>query len=142
MVPLGHLHPMLVHFPIALVVFGFIADIAALVFKKETFLAKTGFYLLIIGTLAAGAATLAGILFTSELAGEAEKVRELHELFAYITLGILSATLILRIFLKIKKLEDSNLKWLAICLYGFATVAVMLTGLYGGTLVYNFMMPL
>lgn len=49
----SHLHPMLVHFPIALVVFGFLADAVSLFYKKETCLSKTGFYLLVIGTLAA-----------------------------------------------------------------------------------------
>jgi uncharacterized membrane protein len=142
MLPLSHLHPMLVHFPIALVVFGFLADLAFVFFKKQSFLPKTGFYLLIIGTLAACATVLSGILFTSEMAGEAGVVRESHEMFAWITLGILFATSALRIFLKVKKMEDSGLKWLALGLYGLATLSVMLTGFYGGNLVYNYMMPL
>ncbi len=49
MISLSHLHPMLVHFPIALIVLGFIADFASLIFKKEACLSKTGFYLLIAG---------------------------------------------------------------------------------------------
>lgn len=142
MLPLSHLHPMLVHFPIALVVFGFLADLSSLFFKKQSFLPKTGFFLLIIGTLAATAAVLSGFLFTSEMAGEAGIVRETHEMFAMFTLGLLIATSALRIFLKVKKMDESGLKWLVLGLYGFATVSVMLTGFYGGNLVYNYMMPL
>ncbi|HEY3390176.1 MAG TPA: DUF2231 domain-containing protein, partial [Prolixibacteraceae bacterium] len=64
MVSTSHLHPMLVHFPIALVVFGFIAEIAALYFKREVCLSRIGFYLLIIGTLSALTAWLTGNFFT------------------------------------------------------------------------------
>jgi len=142
MLPLSHLHPMLVHFPIALVVFGFLADLASVFFKKQSFLPKTGFFLLIIGTLAALAAVLTGALFTSEMSGEAGLVRETHEMFAWITLGLLVVTSALRIFLKIKKMDESGLKWFVLGLYGFATLSVMLTGFYGGNLVYNYMMPL
>ncbi len=133
---------MLVHFPIALVVFGFLADLASVFFKKQSFLPKTGFFLLIIGTLAALAAVLTGALFTSEMSGEAGLVRETHEMFAWITLGLLVVTSALRIFLKIKKMDESGLKWFVLGLYGFATLSVMLTGFYGGNLVYNYMMPL
>ncbi|PKP20037.1 MAG: hypothetical protein CVU05_09970 [Bacteroidetes bacterium HGW-Bacteroidetes-21] len=138
----SHFHPMLVHFPIALVVFGFLADSASLFFKKEACLTKTGFYLLIIGTLSAVAAWLTGVLFTSEMAGIAGEVKETHEMFAVITLGLLIVTSLLRIYLKAKNKENSGLKWLALLLYGMATVSVSLTGFYGGNLVYNYMMPL
>jgi uncharacterized membrane protein len=61
-----HLHPMLVHFPIALITVGFLADVVFLFYKKEICLSKTGFYLMIVGTLAAAAAYLSGQLFTNE----------------------------------------------------------------------------
>ena len=137
-----HLHPMLVHFPIALVVFGFIAEIAALYFKKEIYLSRMGFILLIIGTLSALAAWLTGTLFTSEMAGAAGAIKETHELFALITLGTLLATSILRIILQNKKNESIAFKRVAFVLYGCAAISVSITGFYGGTLVYNYMMAL
>ena len=138
----SHFHPMLVHFPIALVVFGFIADLASLLFKKEACLSKFGFYLLILGTISAIVAGLTGIFFTSEMSDSAGTIKDTHELFAYITMGSLVAASILRVFLKIKNKENSDLKWLAFALYGVASIAVSITGFYGGTLVYNYMMPL
>lgn len=59
-----HLHPMIVHFPVALIIVGFTAEVVSLFFKSEKCLSKTGFYLMILGTLAAIAAWLTGQLFT------------------------------------------------------------------------------
>ncbi|HBZ67982.1 MAG TPA: hypothetical protein DEO70_14200 [Bacteroidales bacterium] len=142
MISLSHLHPMLVHFPIALIAVGFVADFASLVFKKEACLSKTGFYLLIAGTLSAILALLTGLFFTSEMSGSAGEIQETHELFAWVTLGLLIVTALIRLFLTVKKREKSNLKWIAFVLYALASVSVSITGFYGGTLVYNYMMPL
>jgi uncharacterized membrane protein len=142
MISTSHFHPMLVHFPIALVLFGFIAEVASLQFKKEACLPKLSFYLLIIGTLSAISAWLTGIFFTFEMSGSAGEIKETHELFAWITIGTLIATLVLRYFLKLKNKEESKLKWVAFVLYGLAAVSVSITGFFGGTLVYKYMLPL
>jgi uncharacterized membrane protein len=129
----------MVHFPIALVVFGFLADVTSVFFKKEVCLSKTGFYLLASGTFMALLAWLTGALFTSSLAGKAGEVKETHELFALITLVILIVALIFRIYLKIKDKEQSWLKWIAFALFGLGTISVLITGFFGGTLVYEYM---
>ena len=133
---------MLVHFPIALIAFGFIAEFASLIFKKEVNLSMLGFYLLIAGTLTAILALFTGTFFTSEMTGSAGVIQETHETFAWITLGLLIVVSILRVFLKIKDKENTDLKWVAFALYALAAVSVSITGFYGGTLVYNYMMPL
>ena len=138
----SHLHPMLVHFPIALVALGFLADLLAMYFKKEVCLTKFGFYLLITGTLAALAAVFTGVFFTSEMAGAAGNVQKSHEFFAILTLCVLVVTSVLRIFLVTTKKENAKLKWLAFALYGLAAIFVCITGFFGGNLVYNYMMPL
>ena len=135
-----HLHPLLVHFPIALVIVGFIAEIAFLFFKKEISLSKTGYYLLIAGTLAAIAAWITGNFFTSEMDGAAGKIKDLHELFAIITLGLLLATSVIRSTLLFLKNENPNLKILVFILYGLAALSVSITGYLGGSLVYNYML--
>lgn len=138
----SHLHPMLVHFPIALVMFGFLAELAFLFFKKEVALGKMGYYLLIIGTLAALAAWLTGNFFTSPMDGAAGKMKETHELFATITLILLLVTSILRTTFYILKNESSILKTLSFLLYALAAVSVSITGYLGGSLVYNYMIGL
>ncbi len=142
MISLSHLHPMLVHFPISLIVFGFIADIGSILYQKEVCLSKFGFYLLIIGTLAAIVALLTGALFTSEMEGAAGAVKETHELFAWVTVILLVILSAFRMLLKAQNKENTNLKWIALALYGLAAISVSITGFYGGTLVYNYMMPL
>ena len=137
----SHLHPMLVHFPIALVAFGFLADLASMLVKRELCFSKMSFYLLIAGTLSAITAVFTGVLFTSDMSGEAGKVMEIHELIAFITLAILVITSLFRILL-LRKPENNKFKWLSFVFYALATIAVSATGFFGGTLVYNYMMPL
>jgi uncharacterized membrane protein len=75
-----HLHPILVHFPIALITVGFIAEVASLFFRREKCLSKTGFYLMVLGSLTAIAAWSSGHLFTEEPTGaEILKVFLRHE---------------------------------------------------------------
>ena len=138
----SHLHPMLVHFPIALVMFGFLADAVSLFYRKEACLSKTGFYLLVIGTLAAIVTWLSGFIFTSDMSGTAGTIRETHELFATVTTVLLMITSVFRIILHIKNVQTPGLRWIAFALYGLAAVCVTITGFYGGTLVYSYMMPL
>jgi uncharacterized membrane protein len=142
MISPSHFHPMLVHFPIALVAVGFLAELTSLYFKKEVCLSKLGFYLLLVGTLSALVAWLTGQLFTNEMSGAAGEIKEIHEFFAITTLGLLIVTSTLRIIIATKKIEKPNLSKIAFILYALAAVSVSITGFYGGNLVYNYMMPL
>lgn len=137
----NHFHPMLVHFPIALVAFGFLADLVSMFVKKELCFSKMSFYLLITGTLAAMAAVFTGVVFTSDMSGAAGTVMDKHELSAFVTLGLLLITLAFRILL-LRKPETNIFKWLSFVFYALAAIAVSVTGFLGGTLVYNYMMPL
>jgi len=142
MFPTSHFHPMLVHFPIALVAIGFLAELASVFIKKEICLTKVGFYLLLFGTMSALIAWLTGIFFTADMSGSAGKIKETHELLAWITLGLLIVTSVLRIILQLSKTTNNKLKWLTFILYALAAASVSVTGFFGGNLVYNYMMPL
>jgi uncharacterized membrane protein len=138
-----HLHPMLVHFPIALITFGFIADVASLFFKSEKCLSKTGYYLMILGALSAIAAWAAGQLFTNEPSGGAiAEIFEKHETAALITIIIITTGALLRVYMVFTKKEETVIKWAVFVLYLLAFGAVTYTGFMGGTMVYNFMMSL
>jgi len=138
-----HLHPLIVHFPIALITVGFLAEVASLFFKKEKCLSTTGFYLMILGSLAAIAGWSSGQLFTEHPdEGEILTVFQKHATGALITMILISAGTIFRIWLVIKKKEQTSLKWVVFVFYLLAFAAVTFTGFMGGTMVYNFMIGL
>lgn len=132
---------MLIHFPIALVAIGFLAECISLIAKRELSLSKMSFYLLIAGTFFALFTWLSGVLFTSEMSGAAGEIKDTHELFAGLTLGLLLLTSVLRIIL-IRHAANKLVFRLSFITYALAAICVAVTGFYGGTLVYNYMMPL
>jgi uncharacterized membrane protein len=135
-----HLHPLIVHFPIALIILGFFADVASLFIKNEKCISKTGFYLMVIGALAALAAWSTGELFTSQpVEGEIAKVFVKHEIGGTITMIIMLIGAILRVSLVVRKKEETKVRWVVFGLYFIGFVAVIFTGLMGGIMVYNFM---
>jgi uncharacterized membrane protein len=142
MISTDHIHPMLVHFPIALVTLGFVAELASLIIKKEVCFPKIGFYLLMAGTLSAVITWLSGLFFTGEMSGSAGEIRDTHEMFAWITIGLLLVTSVLKVIIQIQKDENPGLKWVSFVLYALAMVSVSITGFFGGTLVYNYLMQL
>jgi Predicted membrane protein (DUF2231). len=134
---------MIVHFPIALITVGFIAEVVSLFFKREKCLSRTGFYLMILGSLAAIAGWASGHLFTeAPTQGEILKVFSSHETGALITMILILAGTVFRIWLVVKKKEETQLKWIAFGFYLLGFAAVTFTGYMGGTMVYNFMIGL
>lgn len=143
MFALSHMHPMLVHFPIALIATGFLLELIYLFRKKEVCLTKAGYYLLILGALATVITWLSGIFFTAEMEGTAGQVLETHELMATVTVLLMIIAAAIRIYVAVKKKDsDKKLKNIAFIVYALATISVMITGFFGGTLVYNYMIPL
>lgn len=143
MINTAHLHPMIVHFPVALILVGFLADVLSLFFRNEKCLSKTGLYLMVLGTLAAIAAWATGHLFTAHPdEGEIARVFENHETGALITMIIMIIGASLRVFLVAKKKEDTQLKWVVFAIYFLGFAAVAFTAFMGGRMVYDFMLSL
>jgi uncharacterized membrane protein len=138
----NHIHPMIVHFPVALIITGFLTSVLSLSFKKLTFLAKIADFLMVLGTFAAFAGYFSGEFFTAEMQGAAGELKENHELFAKITMFVMLAATVIRLYFSYLKKDETKFKWLVFCLYGIAMITVGITGYLGGTLVYNYMMPL
>ncbi len=134
---------MVVHFPIALILVGFLAEVISLFLKSEKCLSRTGFYLLILGTVSAIVAWTTGQLFSVEpTEGDIMAIFDKHETGGLITMILAIAAALFRIYLLVKKKEDTGLKWVAFGIYCLTFVSVSVTGLLGGTMVYNYMMPL
>jgi uncharacterized membrane protein len=139
----AHFHPMIVHFPIALITAGFAADVVSLFFKNEKCLSRAGFYLMVLGALSAVVAWGTGQLFTVEpLQGEIVKVFSRHETGGLITMIFIVTGSAFRIWLVASKKDETELKWIAFGLYFLAFAAVSVTGFLGGTMVYNYMMAI
>ena len=131
---------MIVHFPVALITTGFLADVIFLFFKNEKWLSKAGFYLMVIGAIAAVAAWSTGQLFTGHPdEGEIAKVFVKHETGALITMILMLLGAAIRVYLVIKKKDETQLKWFVFTLYFLGFCAVTFTGFMGGKMVYDFM---
>lgn len=135
-----YLHPIIVHFPIALIIVGFTAEVVSLFFTKEKCLSKTGFYLMILGSLAAIAAWSSGHLFTDEpTQGDILNVFVRHKTGALVTMILIVTGTIFRIWLIVKGKENTWMKWISFTFYLLAFIAVSFTGMMGGKMVYDFM---
>ena len=82
-------------------------------------------------------------IFTDEpTQGAIVEIFEKHETGALITMMLIIIGSAFRIYLVVKKKEETSLKWVAFGIYCLAFAAVTFTGFMGGTMVYNFMMAL
>lgn len=68
MIELTNIHPMLVHFPIALLILGFLAEVAGLVLKRQ-FFTDAALLLLVTGALGAVAAFRTALFFAKKYTG-------------------------------------------------------------------------
>ena len=134
----GLLHPMIVHFPIALLIIGFAFDIAGLTSKKE-FFSKAGFYLLILGTLGVVAAYFSGNSAGEgiEEIGALEQALETHEHAAQLSLWLMLGASLVRIALVWTKKYSGIVKYAAILIFLAGVLSIARTGYYGGELVYK-----
>jgi uncharacterized membrane protein len=124
---------MLVHFPIALLVAGVALDWLGYWLQRVN-LTRAGFYLLLLGTAAAGVAALAG---PDHASGDAVTRALLadHQTFALLTVTLAVALLLTRFFA-----VGGLGRWTALA-YLAGTLALLvfvsLTGYFGGELTYH-----
>ena len=137
MISATHLHAMIIHFPIALLVAGFLSEVIALFIKKE-FFSQVAFYLLILGALGATAAYLTGGYAGEGIEeGPLKNPMDLHEDAAAITLWLAIITALFRAVIFYFKYNRFWVKWLGIILFTALVGSVARTGYLGGQLVYN-----
>ncbi len=133
-----HLHPMIVHFPIALLIVGFLSDLIGAFFKKE-FFSKAGFYLLILGTAGVIAAYFSGNIAGDGVseAGALKQALENHEEAAELSLWLMVIVSVVRIGIVVFKKYTGIFKWAAIVLFLVGILSIARTGYYGGELVFK-----
>lgn len=135
----SHIHPMIVHFPIALIILGCVAQFIALSVKDNKFYSDGALYLLVIGTICAIPAVLTGIYMTEDLTGKAGMVRDLHETWAFVSLAAGVITMLIASYLRMKELQNSKWEWIVAASYLLTTVSIGITGYLGGVLTHNYL---
>lgn len=142
-------HPMMVHFPIALLLVGFLFATLALFCKKcnsvsdcngtkPSCILKVGYWLLALGALSAAASVTTGALFTTEMEGIMGQLRDTHQALAFTTMivSLIAAAIYTYFIYKAPKVVQVH--YIGYALYVVAAVMVGITGHYGGMMVYSF----
>lgn len=127
------IHPMLVHFPIALIFASVALDWLGYLFKHAN-LTRAGFYTLVLGAMGAGLAALSG----PDAATGDPSVPSLlasHQTFAALTV-VLAVALVAVRFLSARGISGAGaLAYLLATLFLVAFVSI--TGYYGGEMAYH-----
>ena len=132
-----HLHAMIIHFPIALLMAGFLSEIISL-FSKNKFYKNAAFYLLLLGALGAITAYISGSYAGEGMEdGILETPMELHEEAALISLWLAIITTLFYVALYYFKYQRSWAKWAGIILFTALIISIARTGYLGGQLVFK-----
>lgn len=131
------IHPMVVHFPIALLITSVAFDFLAMRWRHKSF-QDAGFYTLIAGLLGAAVAVLTGAMAeeVAEDKGIPESVLEIHEALGYATLLFFIGLLALRLLMRWKLIKEIPALYLAMGVAGIMILSA--AGYFGGSLVYDF----
>lgn len=140
----SHLHPMVVHFPVALLALYSILEIANF-FKTSDFLNKSVNIILILGVAGLVSGVLTGNLekqSAESLMKNANKsihtAIEDHEDMANITVWYFTALLFVRLYFSLKKKMTKKIKILFVIFSITGFVLIFATADYGGKLVYRY----
>jgi uncharacterized membrane protein len=137
MISATHLHAMVVHFPIALLIAGFLSELLSFIFKR-IFFRQAAFYLLMLGTLGTIASYLAGNAAGEGMdGGTLGKAMELHEQAATIAIWLTGFTAALYLAIAFFKYQKSWARFVSVILFAGVIAAIVRTGYLGGQLVYK-----
>ena len=128
---------MVVHFPIAIILVGFLADLSSLVFKKVKCLSTMGLYLEMLGVLAAIVTYGTGYFLTGTTIEEAGAIGQNHRLFATMTLVTIIIAGFFRLLIVYLKKDETWLKYVSMGLFFLAVAFVSITGHFGAMIVYG-----
>lgn len=130
------LHPLIVHFPIAMLLLGVIAQIVA--FWKRDFFDKLATYLFTGGLITGIAAYVSGEegeRFAKIRFGATKSLIETHAALALATLLVFGVIAALKLIRSIRQIRAVSAVVLVLSLIGGGLIAA--TGHYGGKIVYN-----
>lgn len=133
----AHIHPMLVHFPIALTLLG-VLFAALRLYKPEKFTHPCGEFILYFATLSAILAAITGGMFTPHFADYfLHQAKNIHSTFAGITVTFICIASAFYLGRRLFKKYADKLHLVGFVFYLLAALSVAITGFLGGVLVYN-----
>jgi len=141
---LASIHPKIVHFPIAFLMFYPFMELLFLFTGKEYF-SKSAMLFLVIGVIGSFFAVLSGnqaFEFVKNWTNEGKEIFSSHQTFANLTVWYFSALLMLRYYLFIKKKLNRKIISVIFVLSLFGGYFVYETGNYGGRLADQVIMNL
>ena len=128
---------MAVHFPIALLMVGFLFELISFFYKKD-FFRQSAFYLLLSGTLGTVVSYLSGNAAGEGMEeGTLNKAMELHEQAATIALWLTIITALVYAIIYFLNYRKSWLRMIAVLLFAGVIGSIARTGYLGGQLVYK-----
>ncbi|MBI1976432.1 MAG: DUF2231 domain-containing protein [Candidatus Omnitrophica bacterium] len=130
-----HLHPMIVHFPIALFIGAMGLELFAVVLKKEK-LHSAAWINFILAVLGSVIAVITGWFEAEHLHLVSHPVFNTHRLFGFLTVGLGVAALALLGPLKKRSNRWFRFLFLLILIWGVSLVSI--GAYYGGRLVYEY----
>lgn len=137
MLPATHLHAMAVHFPIALLLIGFFADVLSL-FVNSSFLRKAALWLLITGAMGTMASYLTGNAAGNDMEeGTLGKAIALHEQAASVALWLTAFTALVYFLIFYFRYKKRWARIVSIMLFAGVVGSIARTGYLGGQLVYK-----
>ncbi len=137
---LSHLHPYIVHFPVALLITYVFVELLSVLIKKD-FLSKSAHLILFLGIIGAVAAVLTGNQAYNAFGGwnkESLKIFNEHQYYANLSLWYFLGLLILRTYLVIKNKFNLTFRISVLILAILGAYFIFRTGYYGGELVNRF----
>lgn len=136
-----NVHPMLVHFPIALLYIAVLLDLVSLLFRKQVWLKQSAVLLFVLGAIGVGAAYLSGRQAADSLDIPAlvQPFVTDHADWAWRTLLFFGFYGLIRLIIAIQKWDSKS--WLSGALFVLGVVGLFLiyeTADHGAELVYRF----
>lgn len=143
MIDLAHIHPMLVHFPLALLPVALAAQLLAVIKGKDLFsrhcLSSSALVLLLLAAVAAITAAVFGDIALDKAIASGVPLASLetHEELGQLTAILLSVLAVAELWLYSKAKSSVVLNW-SFLILGAGVLAVLLsTAWFGGQLVYD-----
>lgn len=132
-----HIHAMVIHFPIALLMAGFLSELIAL-FSKRQFFKNASLYLIVLGALGAIVAFISGSYAGDGMTdGLLQKPIGMHEEAAIVTLWLAIITVLFKATIYVLHYERAWAKWTSFILFALLIGSVARTGFLGGELVFK-----